>query len=322
MASSCCSKKVKVREAIIADEKEELQTTIDRRQSLIQNIGHLETKRKIEDLREQFGPDWLRNQSGTKGVVGFESDPNQKSKTKEFIENILNESDMSSSTISAANEFQEPPFSSTPIADTPLLLEQTGITEYESAEDTLPSVYQSASDVTLVENSFGSEPEDDEDIYSVINEATKEELFLILTERNIRERDVLDARTVTKWSIKLLESCERPRSDVIVITFDIMKKDKKRREYTVPDKNECQRLESMLRGIISKRPLSEMNQKLYRCAVCNLQFSREQKFHMRETTCPDCKSSYVIEITETPKKYSPDLKMEEKLRHPVAAPGE
>lgn len=37
----------------------------------------------------------------------------------------------------------------------------------------------------------------------------------------------------------------------------------------------CQELERMLRSYLSSRPLSEMNQTVYKCPKCNSQFSRE-----------------------------------------------
>lgn len=36
-----------------------------------------------------------------------------------------------------------------------------------------------------------------------------------------------------------------------------------------------QKLDQFLRNILSKRPLSEMNQTIFRCANCATQFSRE-----------------------------------------------
>lgn len=324
VASSTCGRKVKVREALIADESASDDLTppiLDKRQSLQYNKDHLETKRQIESLRKQFGAEWLQNQGGemVKSVVGFES-KSQTEVTKQFIDTLL-ASDMTSSQMSL-KDFEENALCSTPLCGTssmeemPTLVAPHGdskTTIYESADNSASATtfYQSALDTTVVLDSSGnnSDPEDDEVIYTVINEGTSQEVFLVVTDRHIRERDTLTGKTLTKWSIKTLESCERLRADTITLHFDMFKRDKKRRDYQI-DRSECQKLEQVLRNILSSRPLSEMNQKLYRCAVCIAQFSRERRADNREATCPECKSSYVIEVTETPKKYSPDLKLD------------
>lgn len=85
---------------------------------------------------------------------------------------------------------------------------------------------------------------------------------------------VHSSRTKTRWGIKTLQACERPTSTTIILLFDTIKRDKKSRTYEA-DELTCQELEHYLRDILSKRPLSEMNQKLYKCVVCNATFSRE-----------------------------------------------
>lgn len=42
-------------------------------------------------------------------------------------------------------------------------------------------------------------------------------------------------RTITKWSLKILESCDRIKSNTIRINFDTIKADKRERIYTVED---------------------------------------------------------------------------------------
>lgn len=123
-----------------------------------------------------------------------------------------------------------------------------------------------------------SDPEDDEVTYICVNEQTEEEIFLVVSERNIRERDTLTGGTFTKWSLKSLLSCERIKSDVISLQFDTVKKNKKLRNYRL-EKSSCEKLVQLLRKHLEQRPLNEMNQKLYRCAVCIAQFSREDKLN-------------------------------------------
>lgn len=42
-------------------------------------------------------------------------------------------------------------------------------------------------------------------------------------------------RTKTKWSLKILESCDRTKSNTLRLNFDTVKKDKQERVYTVEE---------------------------------------------------------------------------------------
>lgn len=107
---------------------------------------------------------------------------------------------------------------------------------------------------------------------------------------------ILSYRTKAKWSLKILESCERVRSNTLRINFDTMRKDKQERIYCVENtlcqvsqlvsSNNRQRkshfvllkeLEKKLRDILSQRDLTEMNISIYRCVNCLTQFTIEQK---------------------------------------------
>lgn len=59
-----------------------------------------------------------------------------------------------------------------------------------------------------------------------------------------------------------------------------------------------QKLENFLRNILSKRPLSEMKQTIYRCINCLTQFSRETNRRSNGLKCPNCKGQYFVEIKE------------------------
>ncbi|KAL9877463.1 uncharacterized protein ACN2A1_013824 isoform 1-T2 [Glossina fuscipes fuscipes] len=155
-----------------------------------------------------------------------------------------------------------------------------------------------------VENneSESSEPEEDEETYIVYTSDNKDAIFLTKSSNFLRERDPLTERTKTKWSLKILESCDRLKSNTLRINFDTVKKDKQERVYTV-EEDLCQELEKKLRFILSQRDLYEMNQTVYRCVNCNCQFSQEGKKSnkFQEIRCPDCKSTFVAEIDELSK---------------------
>uniref|UniRef100_A0A336MPB6 CSON003607 protein n=1 Tax=Culicoides sonorensis TaxID=179676 RepID=A0A336MPB6_CULSO len=315
-------RRVKVREAKI-DIEPTPSMEKDSRRSLTGNTEHLETKKQMEHLREQYGNQWLQNTSGdiVKSMVGFES-KGEADKTKAFIDSLL-QAEMTSSQLSTDMNLD---FNGTIMSSTPnegrsreeSMSENTAIgTDYQSMsgnetksdyksvlESTLEN--QSSVDVSVPEPEITvSDPEDDEVTYICVNEQTEEELFLVISDRHIRERDTLTGHTINKWSLKTLQSCERVKSDVISLQFDTVKKNKKMRNYRL-EKSSCEKLVQLLRKHLEQRPLNEMNQKLYRCAVCIAQFSREEKMNSKEIFCPECKSSYVLEITEAPNKYSSD----------------
>lgn len=113
----------------------------------------------------------------------------------------------------------------------------------------------------------------------------------------------LISSTISKWSLRSLESCERTKADVLRLHFDTVRRDKKERVYRV-EPGLCQQLEKYLRSILSQRPLSEMNQTLYRCVKCSSKFSREKKgpqalkWAQSEINCPNCQCNFVVEIVE------------------------
>lgn len=228
---------------------------------------HLTTKREIEQLREQFGSEWLYNQGN---VVGFEDQENRKK--------LLYGDLLATSPGLEEESFENslPTDSSTPVEDTMILNDGT---LYKSVDNsTGNSVYASALEETFNpetdEEIVVSEPEENEVQFIVTDELTKDDLILVVSEVNIKEKDAMNGRTIAKWGLTSLESVERARSNLIRLTFDTIRKDKRERQYRM-DMNCCQKLERILRDILSARPLSEMNQTVYKCPKCNSQFSRE-----------------------------------------------
>ncbi|XP_022228812.2 serine/threonine-protein kinase 11-interacting protein isoform X2 [Drosophila obscura] len=164
----------------------------------------------------------------------------------------------------------------------------------------LLSLYASGSNA-IEEEEPVSDMEPDEETYIVYHEHKPSvPLFLTISSNFIREKDTLSERTKTKWSLKILESCERLKSNTLRINFDTLRKDKQERIYCV-ENTLCQELEKKLRDILSQRDLTEMNIKVYRCVNCLKQFLMEQKIKRYKTEqlrCPDCHSVHVAEVTD------------------------
>ncbi|XP_062121357.1 serine/threonine-protein kinase 11-interacting protein isoform X4 [Drosophila sulfurigaster albostrigata] len=204
--------------------------------------------------------------------------------------------------------------------------DETQATVYESCDNTTETEYQSM-DNTLQEekdeqrepeidkhrevlNLYGlssaeqeeepvSDEEPDEKLYIVCHaHKTSEPLFLTISSNYIREKDALNERTKTKWSLRMLESCERIKSNTLRINFDTMQKHKQERVYSV-DNALCQEIEKKLRDILSQRDLTEMNITPYICLNCGLQFSRERNkknYKTAELRCPNCAKDLVAEV--------------------------
>ncbi|XP_017153705.1 serine/threonine-protein kinase 11-interacting protein isoform X1 [Drosophila miranda] len=164
----------------------------------------------------------------------------------------------------------------------------------------LLSLYASGSNAVEEEDPV-SDMEPDEETYIVyLEHKPSVPLFLTISSNFIREKDTLSERTKTKWSLKILESCERLKSNTLRINFDTLRKDKQERIYCV-ENTLCQELEKKLRDILSQRDLTEMNIKIYRCVNCLIQFSMEQKikrYRTEQLRCPDCRSVHVAEVTD------------------------
>lgn len=216
-------------------------------------------------------------------------------------------------------EQNEPLETSTPQEST--MLEDTmndNKTFYESMNTvaTSNSAYASALDDTFTtdqekdDDHVISDPEENEVQFIVVDEATKDDLFLTLSEATIKEKDAITCRTLTKWGISTLQSVERVRSNIIHLSFDTIRKDKRERVYKMDPKC-CQDLEKILRDYLSSRSFSDMNQAIYKCIKCNSQFCREiderKKAKNFDVRCPSCGNQYVIEIQNNSKndKASP-----------------
>lgn len=224
---------------------------------------HLTTKKEIEQLREQFGNDWLMNHGTNK-----ELQKTSGNSCRELFEEFL---DVSSD--------KDESFATTPVNYTNKSMNSTKDLTYESANDS--TLYGTAmDDSTFIsfkaeeEKVVLSDPEENEVQFIVVDSSSKEDLFLIVSDMSIKEKDAMSMKTLTRWGIGTLESVERPKTCTIRLTFDTIRKDKRERQYEMEAKP-CQQLERMLRDYLSSKPLSEMNQTVFKCLKCNSEFSRE-----------------------------------------------
>lgn len=151
-------------------------------------------------------------------------------------------------------------------------MERTMFKSTISEDESLRNLYPST---TSNETETLSDAEENENIYLVTNDANQMELLLVVSDQSIREKNILTGKTINKWAMTMLESCERISTDVLRIRFDTIKKDKRERTYRMSEGGQGKKLDDFLRNILSQRPLSDM-MIIYRCANCALQFSEEK----------------------------------------------
>lgn len=281
LVSSGSQKKIKPRSISEIEEsgkEREQKSPVERKLLKEGSKDHLVTKREIEQLREQYGNEWLFNQDL---IAGYE---NGEQKESTMRGNLLSSSPINLK-LDDYFENSQPLDCSTPqdkkLSGTKSTSNIEEETVYGSVIDdtaTGPSDYQTPLESTFTESEDNttvvSDPEDNEATFLVVDETTKEDLILILAEKIIKERDAMTGRTLTKWGIVTLQSVERVRANLIHLTFDTIRKDKKERYYRM-ETTCCQEVEKIFRDYLSSRPLSEMNQTVYKCPKCNSQFCRE-----------------------------------------------
>ncbi|XP_037024517.1 serine/threonine-protein kinase 11-interacting protein isoform X2 [Bradysia coprophila] len=328
VSRSSQKKNVKKRPAEIADINDDSakEKTAAKSINFEGNKDHLETKRQIESLRKQYGDGWLHSQGASMvhEVLGIKSDNIERSYSSEqMLQSLLEESGAvppksddcltstpNISTVATSSADLDVSIDN-PTDDASAYISSNNTCENVTVTEEQSDAYQTATDLSDIyaqscqsENVI-SDTEDNEVHYIVCVEPTDIEMILVVSDISMKEKNVTNGRTKNRWNLTSLESCDRIKSDVLRLNFDTIKKDRKERIYRV-EEGLCQQLEQYLRGILAKRPLSEMNQSLYRCANCTTQFSRENFYKQQniEITCPECKSSYVIEIKESPRAQS------------------
>mgnify|MGYP006952276167 CR=1 FL=1 len=124
---------------------------------------------------------------------------------------------------------------------------------------------------------------ENENIFTVLKEVKgnggttiQDELFLAMTENELRERELIKRKIITKWCLSSLESCIKLKPNKLQLVFDTIKRDKKERIYSFKE-NDANVLYKLLVEILENKTLSDMNQIVYKCENCSSQFSAEIK---------------------------------------------
>lgn len=261
------------------------------------SFQHLELKKQVEQLREEYGESWLYRHSGmlVQDVLGFEkssvisSTPYESAMDSLHLQN-QNKRDVTSDTA----EYMTADSKLNPTANED---------DFQTADDdsTIFNNTIQAADDTISDVSDGEDicSGGEECIYLVTNVNSSDQVFVVVTETHISERDVTTSKEKARWHINTISSCEKmeDNTNVIKIEFDTLRRDRKQRIYEL-DAHECENFYSSIRDKIVKTSESVEKKKMYQCMKCLELFPEQSKNALLvepSVTCPKCKSNLVVE---------------------------
>ncbi|XP_035773150.1 serine/threonine-protein kinase 11-interacting protein-like isoform X2 [Anopheles albimanus] len=301
-------------ESNIANSQTESVKTGNSRFNFESSREHLKTKEALEKLRDEHGNEWLQNYPGhmVRNLVGFSPDHDKEYGSIEHYQRVkppttrehiptglqvkITTEKPSLKQLDSVKRDQHEEESQVLVDPS---IENTVNTSSSLDQDTTDPIGLDGIYALRIDEEEESEREDNEVLYHVTGRENDAQLSIVVSEKSIKEKDSV-GKTKTRWGIKTLEACERPTSTRIILSFDVIKLDKKERVYEM-DPHDCQLLESRLRNVLSKRPLSEMNLRLYKCVVCNTKSARQidpTRVNEEVHTCPACHGPYLIQIKE------------------------
>ncbi|XP_022196087.2 serine/threonine-protein kinase 11-interacting protein isoform X2 [Nilaparvata lugens] len=158
-----------------------------------------------------------------------------------------------------------------------------------------------------VEDSDEEKEEDHENnllwlVQKVASDGKKDEIFLMLTERELKEKGTESGRVLVKWALSTVLSCVKTSSEppTIQLTFDTIRRNCTERSYEM-EPNDAQILLQRIGKVLESRPLKEMNQLVFRCMKCSAVFSQELKATIHKDNsrrCQTCGSNLVIQVDD------------------------
>ncbi|XP_011301972.1 serine/threonine-protein kinase 11-interacting protein isoform X2 [Fopius arisanus] len=286
-------KRQNVMEAVIADDESKLEERISEsveKSYLETSMDHLETKKKILALREKFGGErWLSSDAGS------------------FVQDIM-----------GIERTVRAPTPAELILDCPMIEGDGG----EESSPTGESVREGSQEVANAQEKVEKEEERDEGGFEVSYDPEEEkgqlflvqkrvndqleELFLVITEDELTERDSITGKIKYRWSTKMVLSCVMGRGEIPTIdfNFDTTRRDRQSRTYLV-EAEDAEKLAKTVNELIKARPILL---KVFKCMKCSTHFSQDpdyfvsvstvQPTSMKPPMCPSCKSTLVIQTDE------------------------
>ncbi|XP_049842961.1 serine/threonine-protein kinase 11-interacting protein isoform X2 [Schistocerca gregaria] len=284
------------------------------------NAEHLETKRRVESLRQMFGHDnWLHSQGGTflQDVLGL---PPTATTASALLGGTAPEPEPEPAAAPAGPAVVDSAVAE--VDSVEVVKEGNSNTFDDSCEHTLSSEEENGQreeeEIIPPADDEEEADESEQQLYSVRRllsavgkqqQMQQQELFLAVTDRQLKERDTATGRLLCRWQLEALQSCELLSVEParIRVTFDTIKPDRRERTYFVEDAKDAQHLLQTLRAILDERPLQANNLSVFRCMKCSSQFSEEVESPLvpdprldGTLRCPNCGSAVVVQAEEDP----------------------
>ncbi|XP_050461637.1 serine/threonine-protein kinase 11-interacting protein isoform X2 [Cataglyphis hispanica] len=302
-------KKPNMREAIIDEldqEKGEFKKLPDVVASshLESSMDHLETKKRILDLREKFGENnWLSSHAGTsvQDIMGLRFEQFPASQIFKTLADINTSSSLHDNLIHTMfNEKFSSELESQEIAK--CTEDDKDISQNEEILDEMHNLETCMTHSTALDDPN----EEAGDLYTVQKKKDDNEMetiFLMITPENIKERDSITGKVKFHWSINSILSCVLGKSDppTVDIIFDTTRKDRENRRYFT-ELEDAKKIVAIINEQIEMRPIPLQ---VFKCMKCSTQFSQDTEYVMlavksmmgtKQLKCPTCNSSLVIEI--------------------------
>ncbi|XP_076762138.1 uncharacterized protein LOC143430051 isoform X1 [Xylocopa sonorina] len=314
-------RKSNIKEAIIAEddqERKESKAESDISTSYLDTSkDHLETKKQILAVRKTYGKDkWLSSHAASfvQDIMGFEHSSYPVLTPENTIEHfdatntvLSTKSSIADLTKTKETEMKE---------NSEIVIKETShVSDEQESQSKVLNEEQDISQDPLTDNAASalvSAPEslydpDEEagDLYLVKKKKDKDELedlFLIITMDDIKERDPITGKLKYAWSTNSVLSCVLGRSEPITvdIIFDTTREHRQNRRYYV-ELDAAKKIVKTIDERIKKRPILL---KVFKCMKCSTHFSQDSEYltfinsDAKQLKCPTCGSTLVIETDE------------------------
>lgn len=198
-STSTVQKKIRARRAVIVDDLEDNVADKLPPNTLIPNLEgnkeHLETKKQMEQMRNDYGDGWLLAKNGSQ----TEGQPKSPSTLEDFTDTLFSgcmtppQTNIMDAQTSTPNEDQKKSHQTNAESETSLYVSanEDSVTEQEqsSKSDELKDIYGN-----IEVPDVPSDSENNEVTYIVCSEPDGEELFLIVSDVSIKEKDSFSGR--------------------------------------------------------------------------------------------------------------------------------
>ncbi|XP_050510865.1 serine/threonine-protein kinase 11-interacting protein [Diabrotica virgifera virgifera] len=264
---------------------------------------HLEIKRQVEQLRQEYGESWLYRHSGliVQDVLGFEKATVLSStpidtgvltvQTNNPVDTTMT-SGFNTANVSFVTEATSNNETFCTAVDEPVADAEHSVFSNGSAEDEI-------SDVSDGEDIFSG---GEDSMFLATNTADNSEVFVIVTESHISERDVINSKEKARWHINTILSCEKceDKENGFKLEFDTLRRDRKQRIYTLdPEESETfyNSVNSKISGVANSQSKTDNKNLSYQCMQCTEVFQRSKHALLNQPSlnCPKCTSNMVVE---------------------------